>query len=332
MCFERVNCVFKVNFLWQDLVFSVRILSSNKEIGKLIGEQGREISAIRETSHAVLHISDMAKGIRERILTVKGTLAQITCAIALICPKFASENPKQTEDPELETKKTEDPSSESQSFICVLLLPNVMTGRVIGKGGEKIKAIKQSSGASINISNDPIENTTERKVTFSGTVESVVAALTTFLSALEENAARIRETHMVYYTPGASSLPNSLLSPFLLPSQLPSAINAAVAAAVAKQNPSKKREVPSTGQEQFLTIQINVPANSIGSIIGHHGANIKDIRRRSNAEITIAEASVGNERSILIKGNLQQNEMALYLIQSTLSAAPVARREKTPSK
>jgi hypothetical protein len=110
---------------------------------------------------------------------------------------------------------------------------------------------------------------------------------------------------------------------------------AAAAAAAAQQQAAMAAVAPvlplAAGQEQILTIQINVPANSIGAIIGHRGQNIRDIRRQSGAEINVAENAVGEERSIIIKGNLNQNEMALYLIQSTLAAAP-ARQARAANK
>jgi predicted RNA-binding protein YlqC (UPF0109 family) len=49
---------------------SIRILSSNTDIGKLIGATGREISELRDQCAAVLHISELNKGVRERILSI----------------------------------------------------------------------------------------------------------------------------------------------------------------------------------------------------------------------------------------------------------------------
>jgi len=278
-----------------------------------------------------LHISELTKGVCERILTIKGTPEQVGSAFEMVCPKLV----------EAEAEKNE--------ITLTLLVPNIMAGRIIGKGGEKIKSIKQNSGCNINVANDPIENSTERKVTLTGSTDSVLAALPPIVTVLAENTNRIRDAQMVYYTPGAPQVPmmgqppTSFLSPLLLSGQIPQ-LNAAVMAAQAQQAqahhalqqqrkgqaavaPVQLPVVPQ-GQEQILTIQINVPANSIGAIIGHRGANIRDIRRQSGADINVAEAAFGDERSIMIKGNLHQNELALYLIQTTLAAAPAARRPK----
>ncbi len=53
-----------LHFNWRraQQLISVRVLSSNKDIGKLIGENGRDIAAIREQCEAMLHISGARDG------------------------------------------------------------------------------------------------------------------------------------------------------------------------------------------------------------------------------------------------------------------------------
>ena len=62
------------------------------------------------------------------------------------------------------------------------------------------------------------ENTSERKVTFTGSVVAVVRALTSFVLILSENESLLRETEMSYFTPGAAIFFSSdtFLSPMLL--------------------------------------------------------------------------------------------------------------------
>jgi len=316
---------------------SVRVLLSNKDIGRVIGEGGKDISYIRETCKAVLHISEMVKGLRERILTIKGLEEQVMAALEHVVPKLIHTDGDASEE-----------RAENELNV-VLLVPNIMAGRIIGKGGEKIKSIKQTSGCAVNVANDALEGSTERKVTLTGSTEAIVAALQPIVNVLAENSNRIRDAQMVYYTPGAVSPMggNSFLAPLLM-----NAPHLAMAAAAAQGmsrggaggdggrrvpkasspmspgHPAPIQVPQSVGMEQILTIQINVPATSIGAIIGHRGANIRDIRRQSGADIGVAESMVGDERSIMIKGNLRQNELALYLIQSTLAAAPASRQQQ----
>ncbi len=121
---------------------------SNKDIGRVIGEGGRDISHIRETCQAVLHISEMVKGLRERILTVKGLEEQVNAALEHVVPKLFHPDEEMAEN----------------DVTMVLLVPNIMAGRIIGKGGDKIKTIKQTSGCGVNVANEALDGSTERKV------------------------------------------------------------------------------------------------------------------------------------------------------------------------
>lgn len=335
-------------------MLAIRVLSSNKDIGKLIGENGRDIAAIREQCAAVLHISELSKGVRERVLTVKGTVEQIAQVFEQVCPRLV-QGPVDAAaaaaaDDAAATPNGGKSHTLAEGELClVLLLPNIMAGRVIGKSGEKVKSIKADSGANVNVANDPIEHTTERRVAITGVPAAVQSAVATIVDLLLENYQRIRETNMVYFTPGSSGAyggngHGGFVSPAMVyaASKLQQQAqahqgnkNSRSAADGSGSNNGGKRQgggaaagaavLPLAGHEQILTIQINVPANSIGAIMGHRGQNIRDIRRQSGAEINVAEAAVGEERSIIIKGNLHQNELALFLIQSTLAAAPAAR-------
>ena len=91
----------------------------------------------------MLHISELTKGVRERVLTIKGSVEQVASAFALVCPKLVETEPESGGD-------------VSQDITIALLVPNIMAGRIIGKGGEKIKTIKQNTNCSINVANDPI--------------------------------------------------------------------------------------------------------------------------------------------------------------------------------
>lgn len=140
-------------------MISVRVLSSNKDIGKLIGENGRDISQIRDSCQAVLHISELNKGVRERILTIKGTADQISAAFDMIAPKLgaaAASSSSSSSSSEAATPDAATDGTKAGELTLVLLVPNIMAGRIIGKGGEKIKTIKADSGANVNVANDPI--------------------------------------------------------------------------------------------------------------------------------------------------------------------------------
>ena len=210
-----------------------------------------------------------------------------------------------------------------------LLLPIVLTGRVIGKGGERIKAIKEESGALISIANDPLENTTERKVLLAGTVESVLKALKPIVSILADNALRLKESNMVYYTPANHSGYSHRQYNDNAPQKFPEHVTSLDATVESGNGGNFENGTQSSADssEKILAMQITVPSSTTGFIIGYHGNTIRGIRMKSGAEIVIADSSVGDERSIVIKGTKAQNAVALNLIQSTLAHARVPSKE-----
>lgn len=68
-----------------------------------------------------------------------------------------------------------------------LIVPATQCGSLIGKGGSKIKEIREATGASIQVASEMLPNSTERAVTLSGSADSIILCMQTvcqvFLSA-----------------------------------------------------------------------------------------------------------------------------------------------------
>uniref|UniRef100_A0A1I7Y2A5 KH domain-containing protein n=1 Tax=Steinernema glaseri TaxID=37863 RepID=A0A1I7Y2A5_9BILA len=58
-----------------------------------------------------------------------------------------------------------------------LIVPATQCGSLIGKSGSKIKQIRDETGASIQVASEMLPSSTERAVTISGTLESLVACM-----------------------------------------------------------------------------------------------------------------------------------------------------------
>jgi len=65
-------------------------------------------------------------------------------------------------------------------------MPASQCGSLIGKGGAKIKEIRDVAGASIQISSDMLPNSTERSVTVSGSVDAVTRGIYHICSVMLE--------------------------------------------------------------------------------------------------------------------------------------------------
>ena len=58
-----------------------------------------------------------------------------------------------------------------------LIVPASQCGSLIGKGGSKIKEIREVTGASIQVASDMLPNSTERAVTITGTGDAVTQCI-----------------------------------------------------------------------------------------------------------------------------------------------------------
>ncbi|CAF3361677.1 unnamed protein product [Rotaria sp. Silwood1] len=140
-----------------DHFLTIRLLMQGKEVGSIIGKRGDNIKAIREESGARINISDGTTP--ERIVTMVGTIETLAKAFGMICQKF--------EDDLKQTCTTIPP------ITLRLVVPASQCGSIIGKGGAKIKEIRETTGASVQVASEMLPSSTERAVTISGKLESI---------------------------------------------------------------------------------------------------------------------------------------------------------------
>lgn len=58
-----------------------------------------------------------------------------------------------------------------------LIVPASQCGSLIGKGGNKIKEIREATGAQIQVASDVLPQSTERAVTLTGTRDSITQCI-----------------------------------------------------------------------------------------------------------------------------------------------------------
>ncbi|KAF8358542.1 pes-4 [Pristionchus pacificus] len=144
-------------------ILTIRLLMQGKEVGSIIGKRGDQIKLIREGSGAKINISDGS--CPERIVTITGTSNTITKAMDMICTKFADD------------MKALPNSVPKPPITLRLIVPATQCGSIIGKGGSKIKEIRDATGASIQVASEMLPQSTERAVTLSGTAEAIVLCM-----------------------------------------------------------------------------------------------------------------------------------------------------------
>ncbi|KAG8201085.1 hypothetical protein JTE90_028756 [Oedothorax gibbosus] len=113
------------------VTLTIRLIMQGKEVGSIIGKKGDNIKKFREESGAKINISDGS--CPERIVTVTGCTDAILKAFSLIARKFE-------EDLQNTTAGINVPKPP---VTLRLIVPASQCGSLIGKGGSKIKEIRE---------------------------------------------------------------------------------------------------------------------------------------------------------------------------------------------
>ncbi|CAH8547887.1 unnamed protein product [Schistosoma rodhaini] len=142
----------------------LRLLMSGKEVGSIIGKRGENVRKYREESGARINISDGSSP--ERIVTITGTTEQIYIAFTLMSRKFEDDFTQGL-------LRMGDETANCPPVTLRLLVPVAQCGSIIGKGGSKIKDVRELTGASIQVASEALPTSTERTVTISGTADAI---------------------------------------------------------------------------------------------------------------------------------------------------------------
>ncbi|KAH7364655.1 hypothetical protein BKA65DRAFT_142845 [Rhexocercosporidium sp. MPI-PUGE-AT-0058] len=139
----------------------IRAVITSAEAATVIGKGGENVSLIRKMSGAKCTVSDYQKGAVERILTVSGVVDAAAKAFGLIIRTLNNE-------------PLEDPSgTQSKTYPLRLLIPHILIGSIIGKGGVRIREIQEASGARLNASDSCLPLSTERSLVVLGVADAV---------------------------------------------------------------------------------------------------------------------------------------------------------------
>ncbi len=215
-------------------------------------------------------------------------------------------------------------------------------GTVIGRQGLKIKQIQDGSGVRMVAQKEMLPQSTERIVEVTGTPDGIQKATWEIGKCLIDDEQRGYGT--VLYNPvmraqaGAGPLGNGVggyqgQRSFNRTGSgadfADTSYNRRPAADVINRPPPTHTE---DGQE-LQTQNISIPADMVGCIIGRAGSKISEIRRSSNARISIAKAphDETGERMFTITGSAESNEKALYLLYENLEAEKM-RRSQAPQE
>ncbi|NXO21453.1 PCBP2 protein, partial [Cisticola juncidis] len=139
------------------------LLFPSQEVGSIIGKKGESVKKMREESGARINISE--GNCPERIITLAGPTNAIFKAFAMIIDKLEED---------ISSSMTNSTAASRPPVTLRLVVPASQCGSLIGKGGCKIKEIRESTGAQVQVAGDMLPNSTERAITIAGIPQSII--------------------------------------------------------------------------------------------------------------------------------------------------------------
>ncbi|XP_056314990.1 poly(rC)-binding protein 3 isoform X8 [Danio aesculapii] len=291
-----------------NVTLTIRLLMHGKEVGSIIGKKGETVKKMREESSARINISE--GNCPERIVTITGPTDAIFKAFAMIAYKFEED---------IINSMSNSQATSKPPVTLRLVVPASQCGSLIGKGGSKIKEMRESTGAQVQVAGDMLPNSTERAVTISGTPEAIIQCVKQICVVMLE-AYTIQGQYAIPH-PDLTKLHQLAMqqTPFTSLGQTTPAFPARRLHLHASQHAhyliSKLSGVDASSQAS--THELTIPNDLIGCIIGRQGTKINEIRQMSGAQIKIANAMEGSsDRQITITGTPANISLAQYLINA----------------
>ncbi|TKC40325.1 hypothetical protein EI555_017603 [Monodon monoceros] len=128
-----------------NVTFTIRLLMHGKEVGSIIGKKGESVKKMHEDSGACINISE--GNCPERIITLVGPTNAIFKAFAM--------------EEDISSSMTNSTAASRPPVTLRLVVPASQCGSLIGKGGCKIKEIRESTGAQVQVAGDMLPSSTE---------------------------------------------------------------------------------------------------------------------------------------------------------------------------
>ncbi|XP_054984004.1 poly(rC)-binding protein 2 isoform X7 [Sorex araneus] len=278
---------------------------------------------MREESGARINISE--GNCPERIITLAGPTNAIFKAFAMIIDKLEED---------ISSSMTNSTAASRPPVTLRLVVPASQCGSLIGKGGCKIKEIRESTGAQVQVAGDMLPNSTERAITIAGIPQSIIECVKQICVVMLETLSQSPPKGVtIPYRPKPSSSPvifaggqdrystgsDSASFPHTTPSMclnpdlegppleltklhqlamqqshFPMTHGNTGFSGIESSSPEVKGYWGLDASAQTTSHELTIPNDLIGCIIGRQGAKINEIRQMSGAQIKIANPVEGS--------------------------------------
>jgi predicted RNA-binding protein YlqC (UPF0109 family) len=268
--------------VYPDVTIGLRVLLDAKDAAIVSANEGANLLHVQSTSGATTQMMEANANSRSRALSCTGLTGQVIAAVECLVGLLVAGRSE---------------TGETSDLSITLLVGNEVIGACIGRGGTHINNIRDTSGATVKISERPLEGSSEKTVLLRGAQQAICVAAAMIVKQLATKAE-------------GGSLPLTKV-PW---GSHPSAFSTASAP-------------PRAG-----AVIIPVAAELMGSLIGKGGITVRKIRETSNAEVKIAEQSEtkDGQRMVTISGDEAATRMAVAMVYEALGQASPYGSEGRP--
>uniref|UniRef100_A0A8C4ZEA2 Poly(rC) binding protein 2 n=1 Tax=Gadus morhua TaxID=8049 RepID=A0A8C4ZEA2_GADMO len=271
--------------------------------------KGESVKKMREESGARINISE--GNCPERIITLAGPTTAIFKAFSMIIEKLEED---------ISSSMTNSTATSKPPVTLRIVVPASQCGSLIGKGGCKIKEIRESTGAQVQVAGDMLPNSTERAITIAGIPQSIIECVKQICVVMLESPPK---GVTIPYRPKPSGSP-VIFSGGQLTKLHQLAMQQSPFPIAPNNQGFQGRQMNVSGMDasaQTGSHELTIPNDLIGCIIGRQGSKINEIRQMSGAQIKIANPVEGStDRQVTITGSPASISLAEYLINARLSS------------
>jgi len=289
----------------------LKILIPNSTAGALIGKGGATMVELQKMFGGKIQLSpnrSLYPGTSERIVVMVGDEEQVARINEHILDKVQESLHSD--------ERRKDDGRDGQTKV---VLTNAAAGLLIGRGGERIKALQEETSVKMIIANrDQSTVNGERVLTMSGTLEHMKDACVKILAAIGKDSTNVANTNINY-------------NPTLVSSERGTS---AAAGADFSTGVNMSGGSTSAGACRFKTtvsIEMEVPNILVGSIVGKSGATVNELMRYTGAKIKFSDKSEfapgTTDRILSIRGDMKQTQTAYLLVNQKLEAAQAELRQ-----
>ena len=163
----------------------VRVLCPNYSVGSILGKGGERIKQLKDSSGSKISISKQGcvfPVLNERYVSVMADCDTLKDVIEFIQARIREDSyqPKGT---------NETTRYERRKRVCKLVVSDKVIGKIIGKGGDNIKNLKNTHGVLVNTSNkkELPYDLPERVISIEGDPEKIKACVNEIISDIHDD-------------------------------------------------------------------------------------------------------------------------------------------------